>query len=54
MNNTAQIKWPDLSKDTRAVELAKTAMGWANLSAEQQMDSSRELLRRAQEIKEAL
>lgn len=36
------------------MELAKTAMGWAELSAEQQMDSTRELLRRAQEFKEAL
>lgn len=46
--------WPDLSKDQRAIELAKTAMGWDALTTEQKMDRSRELAQRAQQIKETL
>lgn len=54
MNSTAQTKWPDLSKDARALELAKTAMGWSELTAEAQMDASRYLVKLAQEFKESL
>lgn len=47
-------KWPDLSKDRKAEELAKVAMGWNELTTEQQMDASRYLVKLAQEIKESL
>ena len=43
-----QIKWPDLSIDQKAVELAKTAMGWDDLTIEDQMDSARKLAQLAQ------
>jgi hypothetical protein len=51
---TQQIKWPDLSKDAKATELAKTAMGWKDMTIEQQMDASRYLVKLAQEFKESL
>lgn len=54
MENNKQLTWPDLSKDARAIELAKTAMGWDSLSTEQKMDRSRELVEKAQEFKGAL
>lgn len=49
-----RYQWPDLTKDTKAVELAKVAMGWSNLTVEQQMDATSELAQRAQQIKETL
>ncbi len=55
MNNTANTpKWPDLSKDAKAVELAKTAMGWEDLTIEDQMDRAGELVAKAQQFKESL
>lgn len=54
MDSTQQVKWPDLSKDQRAVELAKTAMGWEQMSTEQRMDGARYLAKLAQEFKESL
>lgn len=51
MNSEQKINWPDLSKDQRATELAKTAMGWDDLTIEDQMDSSRKLIQLAQQFK---
>lgn len=48
MQTGQQLKWPDLSKDQKAIELAKTAMGWDDLTIEDQMDSSRKLIELAQ------
>lgn len=50
----AKYNWPDMTKDAKAIELAKTALGWNLMTAEQQMDNVRALSVRAQEIKEAL
>jgi hypothetical protein len=52
--NTNQVKWPSLSKDQRALALAKIAMGWDVMSAEEQMDAARYLVKLAQEFKESL
>jgi len=54
MNNEVRTEWPNLNKDTRAVELAKIAMGWDQLSVEQKMERSRELVQKAQDFKESL
>jgi hypothetical protein len=54
MDSKQQIKWPDLSKDQRAIELAKTAMGWNEMTSEQQMDASRYLIKLADEFKDVL
>lgn len=53
-NNPDRVVPDSLDKDLRAQELAKIALGWADMSAEQRMDASRALLKRAQEIKETL
>jgi hypothetical protein len=46
VNETSRLQWPDLSKDQRAWELAKVALGTdAPISA---------IAKRAQEIKETL
>lgn len=50
----ARIVWPDLTKDHRALALAKVAMGWADMTTEQQMANARQLTQRAQEIKATL
>lgn len=44
----------NIDKDQRALRLAKIALGWDELTMEQQMDLTRELLQRAQEIKQTL
>lgn len=44
VNHGLRAQWPDLSKDQKAVELAKVAMGWEDLTTEDQMDSSRKLV----------
>jgi len=49
-----QVRWPDLSKDDKAVYLAKQTMGWEDLTIEDQMDSTRKLLQLAQIYKEKL
>jgi hypothetical protein len=55
VNNSTQqrtkLMWPNLSKDQRALELAKIAIGWSEMRAEQQMDASSYLLKLAQEFK---
>lgn len=53
-NHALRAQWPDLSKDQRAMELAKVAMGWADMDTAQQMANLSALARRAQEFKEAL
>lgn len=52
MNNDA--KWPNLSIDQKAIELAKTAMGWEKMTADQQMCHASELAQKAQTYKIAL
>jgi hypothetical protein len=47
-----QIQWPDLSKDSRAVELAKQELSWDGLTAEQKMNDSSTLAQHAQRIKD--
>lgn len=61
MNNTqsavakeTRIQWPDMTKDNRAMELAKVALGWASMDTATQMGSLSRLALRAQEIKETL
>ena len=54
MERKQQIKWPDLSKDAKALELAKTAMGWAEMTSEQQIASHQYLIKLATEFKESL
>jgi len=54
MNSTPKANWPDLSKDQRAFELAKTAMGWNDLTAAEQMGRSEELVTKTQTYKESL
>lgn len=54
MTQTVKAQWPDLSKDAKALELAKTSMGWDDLTIEDQMDSSRKLLELAQIYKAKL
>lgn len=54
VNHDLRLKWPDLSKDMKAVELAKSAMGWKDMTTEQQMDASQYLAKLAQEFKESL
>lgn len=54
VRQATSIHWPNLNKDQRAVELAKTALGWAEMSTEQRMDNARRLAERAQQIKETL
>ncbi len=54
VSQEARIQWPDLSKDTRALVLAKVALGWDTMSAVQQMDNAQALAIRAQQIKGAL
>lgn len=53
-NQQLRAQWPDLSKDEKAIELAKSAMGWKDMTTEQQMDASRYMLKLAQEFKESL
>lgn len=48
------MNWLNLSKDQRAVELAKTAMGWDVMTPAQQMDATSYMLKLAQEYKESL
>lgn len=43
-----------MSKDIRAEALAKIAMGWDQMTAEQKMDNTRELIARAEQIKGTL
>lgn len=54
MDSKQQAAWQNLSKDARALELAKSAMGWDSLTTVQQMDRSRELLVKAQTFKGVL
>lgn len=54
MDSKQQAAWQNLSKDARALELAKSAMGWNSLTTEQRMDHTRELLAKAQTFKGAL
>lgn len=54
LNETQNVKWPDLSKNQRAAELAKTAIGWADMTAEQQMDNLQAMIVRAAEIEKTL
>lgn len=61
MNNTQsavakaeRTVWPDLSKNKRAMELAKVAMGWADMTAEQQMANLSALAIRANQIEGTL
>lgn len=53
-NIVLRAQWPDLTKDQRAVALAKIALCWDTLTTEDKMDSARELALRAQVIKEQL
>lgn len=54
MDSKQQAAWQNLSKDARALELAKSAMGWNLLTTEQRMDRTRELLVKAQTFKGVL
>jgi hypothetical protein len=54
METTSTPKWPDLSKDQKAQELAKLAIGWESMTIEQRMDATRYMLKLAQEFKESL
>ena len=56
MTNQERDQWnkAGLDKDARAMSLAKAALGWDAMTSEQQMDNTRLLLIRAQEIKGVL
>lgn len=46
--------WPNLTKEQRALELAKTALGWNELSPAEQIRHASELIERAQQIEAVL
>lgn len=54
MDNNTKYNWPDLSKDAKAIELAKVAIGWDELTIEQRIARHRELVVKAEEFKGAL
>lgn len=54
MDKDTKLNWPDLSIDRRAMELAKTAVGWDSMTPEQQTEATHYLLKLAQEFKEGL
>lgn len=49
-----RAQWPDLTKDQRAMELAKIAVGWAEMQPDEQMERLAELVRRARDINDVL
>jgi hypothetical protein len=54
MTNAAKQQWPNMSKDQRAMELAKTAIGWDKMTPEEQTQAVGYLAKLANEFKEAL
>lgn len=46
--------WSQLNSEERALELAKTAMGWNDLTQEQQEQKAQELTAKAEQFKGAL
>jgi hypothetical protein len=54
MANNGTTRWPDMTVDNRAMELAKTALGWADMDAAAQMQNLSTLAARAQQFKVAL
>lgn len=54
MANNGTTRWPDMTVDNRAMELAKTALGWAAMDAATQMKNLSTLAGRAQDFKAAL
>jgi hypothetical protein len=54
MDSKQQAAWQNLSKDARALELAKSAMGWDSLTWAQRAAKHGELVVKAQQFKGAL
>jgi hypothetical protein len=54
MANNGTTRWPDMTVDNRAMELAKTALGWDDMDADTQMKNLSTLAVRAQQFKVAL
>jgi hypothetical protein len=53
-NHDLRAQWPDLSKDQRAMELAKIALGWNDMTPDEQAVRLGELVRRAKDINDVL